>query len=80
MGKKRDTFPKDKSKRKKAAALPKLQLDLAPSNEGPSPSLSWEDLEATIPGGSWPIVEAALDKVNALCPTVGPPPGYHLHS
>ena len=76
MGKKRVTFPKDKkskSKRKKAAALPKLQLDLAPSDEGPSPSSSWEDLEATIPGGSSPIVEAALDKVNALCPTVGPP-------
>ena len=73
LGLPRAKFTTIKPKRHRNKSLPKLRTDLAPPAASSSTAEDWQQLEPSLPEGSSPEVEAAVDRANQLCPVPGPP-------
>ena len=68
-------LPRASFKRHRTPVL-KLKTNAVPSDGEDSPLQidDWSTLEPTLPGGSSPEVEAAVERANAACPLPTPPP------
>ena len=73
LGLPRAKFTTIKPKKQRNKSLPKLRIDLAPPAASSSAAEDWQQLEPSLPEGSSPEVEAAVDRANKLCPVPGPP-------
>ena len=73
LGLPRAKFTTIKPKKQRNKSLPKLRTDLAPPAASSSTAEDWQQLEPSLPEGSSPEVEAAVDRANQLCPVPGPP-------